>query len=68
MCLISQYYVFKVSRSCLLCHPYIQHYNLKIFLFTSRKCIPMQWECTLVEVKDHVILTGEKLSEGGGEG
>ena len=28
MCLISQYYVYKASRSCLLCHP---HYNLKNF-------------------------------------
>ena len=34
MCLISQYYVYKASRSCLLCflcHPYIPHYNLKNF-------------------------------------
>ena len=38
MCLISLYYVYKASRSCLLCflcHPYIQHFNLKNFLFTS---------------------------------
>ena len=36
-CLISLYYVYKASRSCLLCflcHPYIPHYNLKNFLFT----------------------------------
>ena len=33
-CLISLYYVYKASRSCLLCflyHPYIPHYNLKNF-------------------------------------
>ena len=36
-CLISLYYVYKASRSCLLCvlcHPYIPHYNFKNFLFT----------------------------------
>ena len=32
MCLVSQYYVYKASRSGLLCHPYIPHYNLKNFL------------------------------------
>ena len=34
LCLISLYYVYKASRSCLLhflCHPYIPHYNLKNF-------------------------------------
>ena len=34
-CLISLYYVYKASRSCLLhflCHPYIPHYNLLIYL------------------------------------
>ena len=43
MCLISLYYVYKASRSCLLhflCHPYILHYNLKNFLFTCLITIP----------------------------
>ena len=34
-CLISLYYVYKASRSCLLhflCHPYIPHYNFEEFL------------------------------------
>ena len=30
-CLISLYYVYKASQSCLLCHPYIPHSNLKNF-------------------------------------
>ena len=33
---ISLYYVYKASRSCLLCflcHPYIPHYNLKNFFY-----------------------------------
>ena len=50
MCLISLYYVYKASRSCLLCflcHPYIPHYNLKNFLFT----------CTYIHaaLKVHII-------------
>ena len=35
MCLISQYYVYKASRFCLLCflcHPYIPHHNLLVVL------------------------------------
>ena len=40
MCLISQYYVYKTSRFCLLCflcHPYIPHYRIFNLLvrFTS---------------------------------
>ena len=37
-CLISLYYVYKASQSCLLCflcHPYIPHSNLKNLLVSS---------------------------------
>ena len=38
-CLISLYYVYKVSQSCLLCHPYIPHSNL-FFTFVDLITIP----------------------------
>ena len=34
-CLISLYYVYKASQSCLLCHPYIPHSNSKHLLVSS---------------------------------
>ena len=34
-CLISLYYVYKTSQSCLLCHPYIPHSNLNIYLYNT---------------------------------
>ena len=42
-CLISLYYVYKASQSCLLCHPYIPHSNLKnfyiyLYMYTDCQC------------------------------